>query len=51
MFSTAGVETFEGVDLYKNVFDAQNVVITINGNVNAQDYINFFSQFIIVSMF
>ena len=31
-------------EFYKNIFDAQNVVITLNGNVNAQDYINFFSK-------
>lgn len=29
---------------YNNIFDAQNVVITINGNVNPQEYINYFSS-------
>ncbi len=31
-------------EFYKNLFPAQNVVITINGNVNAQEYINYFSE-------
>lgn len=35
----------ENVDeFYKNLFPAQNVVITINGNVNEQEYINYFSE-------
>ncbi len=29
---------------YRNLFPAQNTVITINGNVNEQDYINYFSK-------
>lgn len=32
------------VEFYKNLFAAQNTVITINGNVNPQEYINYFSS-------
>ena len=31
-------------NFYKNLFPAQNVVITINGNVNEQEFINYFSN-------
>ncbi len=31
-------------EFYKNLFNAENVIITINGNVNAQEYINYFSD-------
>ncbi len=32
------------VELYKNLFPAENTVITINGNVNEQEFINYFSK-------
>jgi predicted Zn-dependent peptidase len=32
------------INFYKNVFNAENVVITINGNVDNQEYINYFSK-------
>lgn len=32
------------LNFYKNLFPAQNVVITINGNVNEQEFINYFSE-------
>ncbi|MBQ9246643.1 insulinase family protein [bacterium] len=32
------------VSFYNNLFPAENVVITINGNVNNQEYINYFSR-------
>ena len=32
------------LDFYKNLFSAQNVVITINGNVDEQEFINYFSK-------
>lgn len=32
------------LEFYKNLFPAQNVVITINGNVNPQEFINYFSD-------
>ena len=31
-------------DYYKNLFDSENLVISINGNVNPQEYINYFSN-------
>ena len=31
-------------EFYKNLFSAQNVIITINGNVNKQEYIDYFSN-------
>ena len=31
-------------EFYKNIFDAQNVVITVNGNVDEQELINYFSS-------
>jgi len=31
-------------EFYKNLFPAQNVVITINGNVDNQEFINYFSR-------
>ncbi len=30
-------------DFYKNLFNAENVIITVNGNVNEQEYIDYFS--------
>lgn len=35
------------VEFYNNLFPAQNVVITINGNVNAQEFINYFSTLLV----
>ncbi len=32
------------IELYKNLFPAENVVITINGNVDNQEYVNYFSR-------
>ena len=32
------------VAFYNNLFSAQNVVITINGNVDSQEFINYFSR-------
>ncbi len=32
------------IELYKNLFLAENTVITVNGNVNEQEYINYFSN-------
>ncbi len=32
------------LNFYQNLFPAQNVVITINGNVNDQEFIDYFSQ-------
>ena len=32
------------LEFYKNLFPAQNTVITINGNVDEQEYINYFSN-------
>ncbi len=34
-------------EFYKKLFPAQNVVITINGNVNEQEFINYFSKLLI----
>lgn len=34
-------------EFYKNLFSAQNVIITINGNVNAQEFINYFSGLLV----
>ena len=33
-------------DFYKNIFPAQNTVITINGNVDEKKFINYFSELI-----
>lgn len=38
--------TEDVVDYYNNVFNAENVVISINGNVDEQEYINYFSNLI-----
>lgn len=35
-------------DFYKNVFDAKNAIIAINGDVNSQEMINYFSEAISV---
>ncbi len=32
------------VNFYKNIFPAENVVISINGNVNSQEFIDYFSK-------
>jgi len=32
------------LEYYKNLFPAENTVITINGNINDQEYINYFSR-------
>ena len=32
------------LSFYKNIFPAENTVITINGNVNNQEFINYFSE-------
>jgi len=34
-------------EFYKNLFNAQNVVIAINGNVNPQEFINYFSKILV----
>ena len=38
------IQTEDIVDFYNNLFPAENVVITINGNVDSQEYINYFSK-------
>ncbi len=41
------IPTIQNEDIklfYKNLFPAQNTVITINGNVNEQEFINYFSK-------
>ena len=38
------IQTENIVDFYNNLFPAENVVITINGNVDSQEYINYFSK-------
>ena len=35
------------LEFYQSLFPAQNVVITINGNVDAQEYINYFSELLV----
>lgn len=35
-------------DFYKNVFDAKNAIIAVNGDVNSQEMINYFSEAISV---
>ena len=32
------------VDFYKNLFPAEDVIVTINGNVDSQEFINYFSR-------
>ena len=38
------IQTEDIVEFYNNLFPAENVVITINGNVDSQEYINYFSK-------
>ena len=38
MFSTAGVETFEGIDLYKNVFDETREELLSQGTRALEQY-------------
>lgn len=39
-----GITQADIENFYKNLFPAQNTVISINGNVNAQEYIDYFSE-------
>ena len=38
------IQREEVLKFYNNLFPAQNVVVTINGNVNAQEFIDYFSN-------
>ena len=38
------IKTEDTVDFYNRVFDPQNIVISINGNVDTQSMINYFSE-------
>ena len=40
----ASIQRDDVLEYYNNLFDAKNVVISINGNVDEQEFINYFSE-------